>query len=406
MSSANDAARGRSLSDRAVYERLCRAIYAASLDAEQWPSALEEIREATGSVAVLLGIGHGASTRQPGFDLPDNMVGAERELFPFLMTHGLDMDLWRIFVERYLHHPWSEHFDTLPLWQATEASRFVSRDQIRRTGFYQEILKPQTIADNTNLILSRGPGELRQLVLMRPFRSSLVDPNNAMMDKLAPHLTTALDIMHALSASADKAAQFALGLDTSSRVAFLVDPEGLVIDASPNMHRLVGPDRPFQISKDGVLKLSRSQDAAKLRAAIISASNDRSKRASARTGAPAIINAVDPISLRNLLIVVSPARGEARTSSFPSRVSAVVIARDTDWSAEQKASLLKAAYGVTDREAQITLSLIETGLLSDVARRLQIKLSTAQTHIRSVMRKVGVKSQVALVARVCSELPL
>ena len=61
---------------------------------------------------------------------------------------------------------------------------------------------------------------------------------------------------------------------------------------------------------------------------------------------------------------------------------------------------LRSAYGLTEREAQVSVRLISGTPRRDIAESLGISVSTVQTHVGVIYRKLKVGSRVELLQRV------
>ena len=98
-----------------------------------------------------------------------------------------------------------------------------------------------------------------------------------------------------------------------------------------------------------------------------------------------------PLSL--IVIPVSaPTRGRLRESQ-----GAVVLITAPDEQAVRREQLLRESYGLTRAEAHVTLLLLEGAPAQTIAKRRRTSLNTTRTHIRRILDKVGVRSQVDLV---------
>jgi DNA-binding CsgD family transcriptional regulator len=64
------------------------------------------------------------------------------------------------------------------------------------------------------------------------------------------------------------------------------------------------------------------------------------------------------------------------------------------------APLLMAAYGLTEREQQISRLVLEGGSTTEIAERLAVSPLTVQQHLKSVFEKTGVHSRRQLVGKV------
>jgi DNA-binding CsgD family transcriptional regulator len=64
------------------------------------------------------------------------------------------------------------------------------------------------------------------------------------------------------------------------------------------------------------------------------------------------------------------------------------------------APLLMSAYGLTDREQQLTSLVLQGFSTIDIADRLVISVHTVQGHLRNVFTKTGVRSRRDLVTKI------
>lgn len=90
------------------------------------------------------------------------------------------------------------------------------------------------------------------------------------------------------------------------------------------------------------------------------------------------------------------ARGSVLGNAPSGRVAVIVEAVHR----HQLAPLIADAYGLTEREQEVTQLTVQGLPTKGIARRLYLSPYTVQDHLKAIFEKVGVTSRGELVARV------
>ena len=117
---------------------------------------------------------------------------------------------------------------------------------------------------------------------------------------------------------------------------------------------------------------------------------DRMTRAFAAAGAGGVRV---PLLLRDRLTMVDLAPGPA----LPGRPT-IVLSATRPRPAEWDAATLAEAYGLTAREAEVTLALLGGAAPEAIARRHGLRPASVRTYLKAVYSKTGLAGQVAVMA--------
>jgi DNA-binding CsgD family transcriptional regulator len=102
---------------------------------------------------------------------------------------------------------------------------------------------------------------------------------------------------------------------------------------------------------------------------------------------------------RRYLLQVLPVPGRARDVFLSASTLAILIETEAQTPRFRLSpSTLRAAFGLTDREAEVASLLAEGASLVVVAKRLRIESATARTHLKRIFEKTCTSRQGELVA--------
>ncbi len=273
-----------------------------------------------------------------------------------------------IFERHLADSPMAEHFMTgegaMVTWADLDPD-----GRFRQTALYREFYVPNGIHSQAAFLLPAPPGIVVAFAMNRD-GADFEPRERALVEELRPYLTNLYRLV--TQAEAGRAREAALADDGWSVV--LVDDTGLVVDTNPVAQRM-GKAAGFDLSVG-----SRLGDQA-LWSQFAEHSNDL--WATARMGSPAPMPAPVPFEARLVRFGVGP---------------------HLVWLREPSSVTLEHArsFGLTRRQAEIALHLVD-GLTNDqIARKLGIAAGTVRKHLEVVFDKLGVPSRAAAVGRLKS----
>jgi hypothetical protein len=118
-------------------DKLLDLIYDAATEQELWRSALNEIADLTNSQGSVL---FGQSVR------------ASKVYFDY--NGRLDEECNKVYRERHMHNPWSIGMESQPVGRIVFSDEIIALSSLRRTLFFDEVLRPQNVAHNVMISLA------------------------------------------------------------------------------------------------------------------------------------------------------------------------------------------------------------------------------------------------------------
>ena len=234
-------------------------------------------------------------------------------------------------------------------------------------------------------------------IVRRVGRDDFDEDDVALLARLTPHLTRALQIhtrFAALNGERDAAID---ALDWLPTGVILLDREGRIVTMNRGAEEIIGLADGLAAGM-GVLRAARASEAAVLSRMIGDAAATGSGEGFDPGGAMAVSR---PSMLRPFSALVAPLGGEVPRVGARRPVVAVFVA-DPESEDETPEALLARLYGLTPAEARLASALIQGNGLERTAERLGVSINTARTHVKSVFAKTGVNRQTELIRLVLS----
>jgi DNA-binding CsgD family transcriptional regulator len=354
-------------------DRILDLIYDAAGDDGLWPAALTAIADLTGSEG---GILFGQS------------VSAEQVYFDF--NGRLDPECNRIYQERHMQNPWSLAMEVEPVGRVVLSDEVVALNDLKRTAFYDEVLRPQAIGHNAMIALAaRNDFRVAFNICRGNGRGGFEAAERQVFETLAPHLRRSVTLGFRLT-----------GYLALRNAAFdVIDKltDGVVV-MGPRGHVLFANQTACSLEAEGTLKLNPS---------IGTWSPTHSRRLtslvrSALTGgAGGTASTPSFDSSRLLTVVVVGLRSGELSNLYEARISDAACAAfviDPLRRETVGAQQLMDAYGLTKAEARVALTASSGRTMAEAGLSLGLSPNTVKTHLSRVFAKTNTGGHAGLVA--------
>ncbi|MCK8784212.1 PAS domain-containing protein, partial [Roseomonas sp. NAR14] len=262
-------------------EPVLDALYAAAADPAGWPAALAALADHVGAGSAML--------------VRNAPAGRHSTLLAVRTREDLD----DLYLRRHVWNPWTRGAGRVPPSRVVAASAVADWDMVRRTEFHADILHPQGIRDmlfvtHAGFAAEGAVGGIS--VSLDARQADRVGAASRCLQRLAPHLSRALDLSRRFAARDRGSRQLAALLDLLPGAALLLDPRGRVSHANPAAAALLRQGDGLTVTREGGLRP----------AAALPAENAALTRRIARALAVA---AGDPVEPGGPLCLTRPGRG-------------------------------------------------------------------------------------------------
>jgi DNA-binding CsgD family transcriptional regulator len=359
--------------------KLLDLIYDAAADEELWTSALIQIADMTGSLG--------------GF-----VVGVESKvrLVPFLFNGRMSEESHRTYAERHIENPWSAVMNHVPVGKLVQSYEIVSLSDLKRTAFFDEVLRPQDMAHNAMLTLARKDEFYAAFNICRSERRGPFEADALrLFNQLYPHLRRSLLLGFRLDGyKALQRAEFHV-LDRLSVGILLLDCRAKVVFANAAARAMTACDGPLRL-RNSVLTAFSQAHSQRLGDLI---------DAAVRGMPVGTMSIPHPHDSRLFTILVSSVRSRDinRFGGLGMRnVAAMLVIHDPVRPMEIPVEWIMDAYGLTLAEARVAVCAASGATIPETAHRLNVSPNTIKTHLRKVFAKTGTSGQSELARLVAS----
>lgn len=285
-------------------------------------------------------------------------------------------------------------FVQLPEGRVVTLHEFVPREQLERSEFYRDYLEPYDTVYNLGIDIREEGRFYVRFRVCRPARTGdFTAADRRFCELLVPHLKAAVRAHAELDIVRSERAVYADAMDNLTMATIILDESGKVLHTNALAQQILAQQDGLTVS-DQALVPWHPDDAQKFNAALARAAE------ASRSGKPGIVEVmrVQRSSGRGRLgMIIRPAPARPRTEQGALRCSIAVFLSAESAARDASTASVQKLFGLTQKEAQLALSLANGRTLQEAATDLGITLNTARAHLRAIFTKTGIGRQTKLV---------
>ena len=358
--------------------QVIESIYDATLDAPMWPAALEAIRAYIWADSALL-----------------RVYGARFAEVVQATTVGFDPAYAEAYRDEFVREdPIVPVIDTLSAGRVILLEDALPFSRLRNTRFYCEYMKPQDKRHVLGGPLLRRDGFEVMIGAQRGHDSPAFGTRElARVRRVVPHLVRALTLADRLEQTSLRARLADTMLGTAVPGILLFDAHGRVVYLNPAAESLLVGQKALALRGS---RLQTPHRQLQQWLDLVTVSKNRDTHAHDWEGSSARFTAFDGSG--DLALAVLPWRNASMLPACPATgVVTVGVLTHLDGRETYSVELIQSLFGLTAGEARLAEALVTTGSLAAAAQKLAIRPSTARDRIKSVFRKTGFTTQMALI---------
>ncbi|WP_441235706.1 helix-turn-helix transcriptional regulator [Bradyrhizobium sp. 930_D9_N1_4] len=351
-------------------DALVGLIYDAVLDGSLWSAALEGIADITHSSAALI---HG--------------YRVDRELYTFHDLGRIDPECKRRHELYHVMNPWMRS-SRYPAGQMVHSDDLIELSQLKRTAFYDDVLRPQNLAHGLIVnVVSRPEFRVSLNIERSEKRGPFGERDTAILGSLLPHLRRASELrLHMLDYSeAARVERDALDALSTGIITFDSGQRVLFANAAA---RTRGEELSLRVNAGSALS-----------GPLGVVNGIRALLANAlRGGAGGTCRLPQPNGGKTGITVTS-VRGRAFDHPSHHRTAspaAIALLVDISSHGEAANALLAARHGLTAAELRVVTMLTRSDGMRTAAARLGISSNTLKSHTKRIYAKIGVRGHAEL----------
>jgi DNA-binding CsgD family transcriptional regulator len=289
-------------------------------------------------------------------------------------------------------NPWIPRINLVPVGKGVCGDEIFSRKEMLKTEFYNDWLKRQAGCE-TSIGVSIIREDARTFILSTATSSSDPYANRKAAERytmLAPHLRRAFDFVRKrdLIAPGNQAAR-SLFVSIGAGLFYVSERRHLRWSNSAAANML-SEGFPVRVQSDGKVSISCPRSMAALEQMLL--------RADVRHRGPFTSYVHSAGGIRPVRITVVQLQASAFTEFLEGPTVAVIVEPLVALPLKDRQLAMMENSKLTPTEVKVALSIASGNTPREVAEAFRIAYETVRTHLRSIYSKLGVNSQIGLVA--------
>jgi DNA-binding CsgD family transcriptional regulator len=273
------------------------------------------------------------------------------------------------------------------------AMDFLAYDELLKTRFYEEWIRPQKLVDFATMVVDRSDRAATFLCLLRHERDGFVDDEVRRKLRLVmPHLRRSVLIGRTIDHMTVSVAGLADALDGLSAGMFLVDDMRAIVHANASGRAMISAGKVLRAA-NGRLVASDPKLDRELRAVLTAAS--------VGDGTLGIAGIAQPLAAqdgeRYVAHVMPLTSGARRRAGRHHAATAALFVHKAALQMNAVPEAIARTYQLTPSEGRVLLAIVQVGGVPETADALGVSESTVKTHLQRVFSKTGVSRQADLV---------
>lgn len=362
---------------------LLDTLYAAAMEPSRWEVFAQQLAAALGAKSALIRLLDSAASKC-SYSAPFNF---DPEYLGLYAQHYISID------------PILEHLKETPNNRIYIAEEQLDYRHLCNTEYYNDYVAPQ---GNYHLIGGLAGDLQNQALFVSAQREKKYPPfsqeDKALLQSLVPHLQRSLLIWSRMEGMGLQAALMDKVLDRMSLGVIMLDPLGRVAHTNTFAMSLLEQDQRLGVTK-GRLYAQTHADSTRLKRFLDQALRAKSVGDHRYCDAMLIRGVHDWADPLYLMAAIQPVPDEQPAVIFD-HSSLILLVGPLSQQGTAREDILRVLFGLSGTEAKLAMTLANGEALSTYCDDRQISKHTARTQLKSIFMKMGVNSQVQLVAKI------